>query len=119
MTSVIAQERQISDDAASRIGILIDSIERILGREQQRIQGELEKEEPNRFWAFAGLPPELRWRVMVLGCSVTDINLWIRRDDQDGGQWYELTEIETGVSVGAVEPREACERYFRTDSDFP
>lgn len=110
----LMQERAISDDAARRVGVLLDSIERILATEQQAAQREADRK-GERAAAFPGLPPELRWRAMVLGSSVEDINFWIRRDDQDGGQWYTLTEIETGVTVGGVEPREACERYFSDD----
>lgn len=109
---VLMQERPISDDAANRIGMLLDSIERILEREQKEAQ-RIADRDGEVIAAFPGLPPELRWRVMVLGSSVEDINLWIRRDDQDGGQWYTLTEIETGCDAGGVEPLEACERYFR------
>jgi hypothetical protein len=88
---VLFQERPISADSANRIGILLDSIDRILKREQEEAQAKANRE-GERIAAFPGLPPELRWRVMVLGASVEDLNFWIRRDDQDGGQWYTLTE---------------------------
>jgi hypothetical protein len=112
---VLFQERPISADSANRIGILLDSIDRILKREQEEAQAKANRE-GERIAAFPGLPPELRWRVMVLGASVEDLNFWIRRDDQDGGRWYTLTEIETGCSVGGVDAREACENYFRQDA---
>lgn len=121
------RDGQISSDSASRVGMLLDAIDRVMEREAKRLQADAERQledgtlDPPTPSGSCGvavhpqLPDELRWRVMVLGSSVEDINFWIRRDDQDGGQWYTLTEIETGTEVGGVEPREACENYFRTD----
>jgi hypothetical protein len=114
MTTRYAQERSISAEAAKRIGILLDSITRILEREQEDAQREANKANEG-IAVFPRLPPDLRWRVMVLGSSVEDLNFWIRRDDQDGGRWYTLTEVESGYEVGGVDAREACENYFKND----
>jgi hypothetical protein len=107
-------ERPIAAAAAGEIQSLLDTIDTILSTEQQRMQDQADAA-GEQIAVFPGLPEDLRWRVMVLGCSVEDLNLWIRRDDQDGGRWYTLTEIETGTSIGGVEPREACECFFAQD----
>jgi len=105
------QERPISDDATYKIGVLLDSIERVLKKEQEQAQATADAK-GERIIAFPGLPADLRWRVMVLGASVEDNNFWVRREDVDGARNYKLTEIETGVEVDGVEAREACENYF-------
>lgn len=109
------QEREINADATNRIGILLDSIDRILAREEKRITEEATPEERQRHHFFSGLPEALRWRFMVHGCSVRDMNFWVRREDQDGGRWYLCTEIETGMTVGGVDAREAVDNYFKAD----
>lgn len=110
----VFQSELISEEAAKVIEEHVQCIEGIMRKEAERLQHELDPERAKHVY-FAGLPDELRWRIMVLGCSAEDYNLWIRRNDQDGGQWYELTEVETGCGVGGVTPREACENYFRDD----
>lgn len=109
---VLFRERPISADSANRIGILLDSVDRILKREQEEAQAKADRN-GERICAFPGLPEDLRWRVMVLGASVEDCNFWVRREDQDGGQWHLVTEIETGVTVGGVTEREALDNYFK------
>jgi hypothetical protein len=112
---VVFQERDISADAANRIGILLDSIDRILAKERDRIKAEATAKERDQHAFFAGLPEGLRWRIMVLGCSVEDMNFWVRRKDEDGGRWHLCTEIETGMTVGGVDAREAVDNYFKGD----
>lgn len=115
-------ERQISADAANKIGMLLDSIEGILQREQEasrakadRVAGD--RDAGDRVAVFAGLPSELRWRVMVLGCSVEDMNFWVRRDpDSPGVEWFIATEIETGGETNGVTAREAMNNYFTANA---
>lgn len=118
----VMQEREISADAANRIGLLLDSIERILKREQEAAQAKVDRDDERttrgeRVAAFPALPPELRWRVMVLGCSVEDMNFWVRRDpDEPGCEWYVATEIETGCDANGVSPRDALDNYFAANA---
>lgn len=95
-------DRQISADAANEIGMLLDSVEHILAHEQ-------ETQHSDR----VDLPPELRWRVMVLGCSVDDMNVWIRRDPGlTGIEWFIATEIRTGCDANGATAREAMNNHF-------
>jgi hypothetical protein len=105
-------ERPISDDATYRIGVLLDSIERVLKREQEDADAAA-KRKGEEVVVFPKLTPEQRMRFMEIGCSVEDLNFWIRREDQDGGRWHILQEIETGYEVGAVDARDCCEQYFK------
>ena len=117
-------EREISADAANRIGILLDPIDRILKREVEAAQAKIDRDDERdqrgyRVIAFPGLPSELRWRVMVLGSSVQDMNFWVRRDPAEPGcQWYIATEIETGTDAHGVSAREALDNYF-SGADSP
>lgn len=107
---------EISPDAANRIGILLDSIDRIMDREQEAMQLEADrKNEP--IMCLPALPDALRWRVMVLGCTVEDMNFWVRRDPAEPNvEWYIATEIETGCDVHGVSAREALNNYFKQGS---
>lgn len=119
----IMQEREIGVDAANRIGILLDSIERILKREQETAQAKSDyagerTTSGDHVAVFAGLPDVLRWRVMVLGCSVEDMNFWVRRDPAESSsvEWFIATEIETGCEANGVTPREALDNYFAANA---
>jgi hypothetical protein len=118
MSDRIMQEREISADAANRIGILLDSIERVLTREQEAAQARVDHADERdsqgyRIMAFPGLPSALRWRVMVLGSSVEDMNFWVRHDpDEPDVKWFIATEIETGTHAHGVSAREALDNYF-------
>jgi hypothetical protein len=103
----IAYERPISVAAAAEVRRHLDAIAAVIARDAAAFP-----EEPGRV-VFPGLPEDLRWRVMVLGASVEDMNFWVRRRDEDGARWYVATEIETGVEVGGVSERDALENYFR------
>ena len=102
------KRRVISDDAAHRIGVYLDTIERIVREEENQ---RTDHGPP------LDLPESLRKRMMGLGSSVHDLNFWIRRVDDDdlGGQRYVLSEIESGLDLEGVEPRELCDDYFRAD----
>ncbi len=58
-----------------------------------------------------------RWRLMVLGCSINDINLWVRRtpdpsDDDLAGLRFVATEIETGCTAYGETAALAISNYF-------
>lgn len=121
----VMQEREITADAASCIRMLLDSIDGVLKREQEAAQATADRNDertPNgdRVMAFAGLPEELRWRVMVLGCSVEDLNFWVRHDPETPAdqQWYVATEIETGCDAYGISPRDALDNYFASYTRF-
>jgi hypothetical protein len=110
---LLLKETEISEDAANRIGILLDSIDRIMAREREEAQTKAERED-RPIVAMPGLPHDLRWRVLVLGCSVEDMNFWVRHDPETPAdqEWYVATEIETGCDVYGVSARDALDRYF-------
>lgn len=115
----VFQEREISPEAASHIGSLVDSITAILKSEQEVAQAKADDldertDRGDRVAVFAGLPEDLRWRVMVLGCSVEDYNFWVRHDPETppDQEWYIATEIESGGDAYGVSARDALENYF-------
>lgn len=105
-TVVTGHEVEVSETAADEVRRLLDAIEVVEKREVEGFN------EPG---AFAGWPEDVRWRLLVLAASVEDYLLHIKRADQDGGEWYELVEVESTSGAGGVTPREACENYFRAD----
>lgn len=108
----MAVERQISDVATKQVKMLLSSLERIMKMECERLQAEDDNNEDDKHVVFVQLPEELRWRVMVLGSSINDINLWIRRIEE-GKEFYQFVEIETGTSENGTSPLECCELYFK------
>lgn len=119
MSMATFQQRPISEGAAVSIATLLNSVDEILASEVSRIKAQATPEERERHAFFPGLPEELRWRVMVLGSSVEDLNFWVRKSDEDpGGRWYVCTEIETGTDAGGVDAREAIDNYFKNE-DVP
>jgi len=58
-----------------------------------------------------------RWRLMVLACSMMDLNLWVRRntDPEDADMphlKFVATEVETGCSAYGHDAAEAISNYF-------
>jgi len=96
---------QISEESRIQIDEHLQAVEELLAVEQERIADAAgDFDEP----PFPELPEALRWRLMVLACSLQDHLLWIR--SHAGG--HELTEIETGVSAIGADAADACRRYF-------
>jgi hypothetical protein len=68
------------------------------------------------------LPEDVRYKLLVLACSLRDFTFWVRRRPQEddagelpGDQMYCAQEIESGGEQWGVTPREALDRHFRRD----
>lgn len=55
------------------------------------------------------LPPAVREKLLVLGCSFNDYVFWVRTGDSK--QWL-CTEIETGVTAVGNSPEAATKSYW-------
>jgi len=107
----VAQELEVSTSVANLIEVLLNCIEGILEREQEAVQAKANKTQ--NITVFPGLPTDLRWQAMVLGSSMKDYNLWIRRTPNVSYESYTLTEIDTGLEIEGTSPLDVCGAFFR------
>lgn len=60
---------------------------------------------------FPLLSDDIRWDLHVLACSLHDSTFWVRKS-RNFPDFYEATEVETGVSAWGISPNDALSNHI-------